>query len=195
MLIPRRLLTAPIAPSDSTSPAGDRLGDVADSIETALNRAGLEFAVYAIGDSGFAYVSRVEMIRTDGSYFPPPQRFPADVHTASPRGGFLSFITSRFFASPGYFRVIAIVVTNRNLVSANTTLSVDSATSLVRGGMATLPPALKNLIVPNLQFEALVYEFEKHSAADSIALRSAPLTLAREHLSRAGLWSLSALQR
>lgn len=194
MVIPRRLLTAPILPSDSNAIAGDRLGDVADSIEHALNRAGLDFAAYAIGDSGFAYVSQVEMIHVDGTYFPPPKRFPDDVHTASSRGGFLSFITSRFFASPGYFRVIAIVVTSRDLRSAPTTLSVDSATSLAHGGMATLPVALRSLVVPNLQFEALVYEFEKHNAADSVALRAAAPPQAREHLSRAGLWSLDDLQ-
>lgn len=194
MVIPRRLLTAPMPPGDSTAVSGDRLGDVADSIEHALNRAGLDFAAYAIGDSGFAYVSQVEMIHRDGTYFPPPQRFPDDVHTASARSGFLSFITSRFFASPGYFRVIAIVVTGRDLRSAPTTLSVDSATSLAHGGMATLPVALRNLIVPNLQFEALVYEFEKHGAADSVALRAAAPPQAREHLSRAGLWRLDDLQ-
>lgn len=63
-----RLLTGSLV----ASPNGDRRGDIADRIEQALGNAGLDHAVYAIGDSGFSYVTRVEMIRSDGQAVPPP---------------------------------------------------------------------------------------------------------------------------
>lgn len=189
LAIPRRLLTG----SSVATAQGDRLGDVADRIEDALRNAGLDHAVYAIGDSGFSYVTRVEMIGRDGRAVPPPDRFPSDARAAAPSHGFLDFIMSRFFARPGYYRVIAIVVTNRAVTSGTTSLTVDAATALANGGMATLPPVLRRQVVRDLTFAALVYEFGRPSAADTVAFRSAPLVPARDHLALAGLWNKTEL--
>jgi hypothetical protein len=188
--IPRALLARALAANERPGDVEDRLGDVASQIETALARAQLDYAVYAIGDSGFAYATAAEMIQQDGRPVPPPNRFPSDVRTAQNTDGILDFIISRFRARPGYFRIIAIVVTNRNLVNASATLTVDGATALVRGGMATMPPSLANVRVKGLQFVAYVYEFERANAADElVSLRTAPLVTARRHLAAAGIWT------
>lgn len=171
----------------------DTLGYVADSIEKALDRAQIERAVYAIGDSGFAYVTRVEMIHSGGEPFSPPDRFPNDVATASGRGGFLEFILSRFRARPGYFRIIVLVVTSRPISADTAALRLDAATRLIAGGMATLPPVLRRRAVRDLQSVALIYEFERPSASDDVLPRGAPLVSARMHLAEAGLWTESQL--
>lgn len=190
LAIAHRLLTGSSVPS----PNGDRLGDIADRIEQALGNAELDHAVYAIGDSGFSYVTRVEMIRSNGQAMPPPNRFPSDATVAAPSRGFLDFILSRFFARPGYYRVIAIVVTNRAIATGATSLTVDDATRLANGGMVTLPAILRNKVVRDLDFAALVYEFGRPGIADTVAFRAAPLVPARDHLVRAGLWTRAELQ-
>ena len=190
--IPRGLITKARPPGvDSVV---DTLGYVADSIEKALDRARIERAVYAIGDSGFAYVTRVEMIHSGGEPFSPPDRFPNDVATASGRGGFLEFILSRFRARPGYFRIIALVVTSRPISADTAPLRLDAATRLIAGGMATLPPVLRRRAVRDLQSVALIYEFERPSASEEVLPRGAPLVSARMHLAEAGLWTESQLE-
>jgi hypothetical protein len=186
--IPRGLITVPHPGTD------DRLGDVADSIEKALDRAQLEYAVYAIGDSGFAYVTRVEQIRPTGEPLPVPNRFPSGMRGTGGSNGFLDFLASRFRARPGLFRVMAIVVTSRPLERSARGLSRDSALALVRGGMVTLPAALRSRVVTDLVCAAFIYEFETARASDSTAvLREAPLVPARRHLVAAGMWTAAQL--
>lgn len=182
--IPRGLVTRP-----ASSRAADTLGYVADSIESALRRAGIEWAVYAIGDSGFAYVTRIEMIQPTGEPIPPPDRFPEDIATATGSSGFLGLVVSRFRARQGHFRIIAVVVTSRPVTAGPSPMTVDEAICLIHGGMPTLPATLRRRAVRDLDVVALVYEFERLSAADSVTLRSAPMVSASRHLVAAGLWT------
>ncbi|MGA2384565.1 MAG: carboxypeptidase-like regulatory domain-containing protein [Gemmatimonadales bacterium] len=191
VVIPRGLVTRPVRSGAPSAP--DTLGYVADSIESALRRADIEWAVYAVGDSGFAYVTRAERIRATGEPFPPPDRFPDDIATATGTHGFLALIISRFRARPGFFRIIAVVVTSRPVLSSGRPLLLDAATQLIHGGMATVPAALRRRAVRDLETVALVYEFERPSAADSVALRASPLVSARQHLAFAGLWTQAQL--
>jgi hypothetical protein len=173
----------------------DTLGVVADRIEAALDRAHIERAVYAIGDSGFVYVTRAEMIDRAGRPMPPPNRFPADLETASGGHGFLDFIVSRFRARPGFFRIIALVVTSRPIAADTAGLTVEEATRMVEGGMATLPESLRRRAVTGLQAAALIYEYERRSEADAVTLRAAPLVSPDTHLAQAGLWTMDQLRR
>ncbi len=187
--IPRALL-------QDTSVASESLGVIADRVEDALRKANLDFAAYAIGDSGFAYVTRVEMIRRDGSPFESPDRFPKDVRTSAPNEGFLDFVLSRFFARPGYYRVIAIVATNQPLITSSAKITADSAMVLAAGAMMSIPQELRKVTVPDLRFAALIYEYSKASAAQATAdLRSSPLISARGHLAKAGIWSSDVFGR
>ena len=191
--IPRGLVTR-----RSASPGAetvDTLGEVADQIEAALDHAGIERSVYAIGDSGFVYVTRTEMIDKNGLPVPPPNRFPADVQAANSGHGFLDFIISRFRARPGYFRIIAIVVTSRPITADTAGLTVEQATHMVEGGMMTLPESLRRRAVTGLDAAALIYEYERRSEADSVRLRAAPLVSVDQHLAAAGLWSMSQLRK
>lgn len=163
---------------------------MADNIERALLGGGLEFSVYAIGDDGFAYVTPVERIRSDGSPLPPPRRFPPDVVADNGRDGLLDFIASRFRMRPGYYRIMAVVVTNRPLEVAGDFPIFSSSLALVRGGMVTLPNILRDKSVRGLQFAVLVYEYSRLGTQSGIVTRrTAPLVSARTHLVRAGVWS------
>lgn len=174
---------------------GDRLGIIADSIEGALQRGGLQFSAYAIGDDGFAYVAIVERIRIDGTPLKPPQRFPNNVVTDNGSDGWLDFIVSRFRVTPGYYRIIAVTVTNRPLQSAGAFPSLQASLSLVHGGMFTLPDVLRQKTVKGLQFAALVYEYERRGTqTGTVTARQAPLVSARVHLARAGMWNASQLR-
>jgi len=172
----------------------DTLGAVADSIEKAMRRASLEFGVYAIGDSGFVYVTQTEMILATGKPLDPPGRFPTDMHTSSGSTGFLDFILSRFRARPGFYRVIAVVVTSRPVTASSRGLSEKEATTIAHGGMATLPPSFRKRVVRDLQCVAHIYEFERAGAADTVSFRQAPLVTAAEHLAAAGVWTRQQLR-
>ena len=191
-VVPRGLVTRP-APAGAEGSV-DTLGGVADSIESALRRGGIrDHAVYFIGDSGFVYVTRAEMIQPTGAPYPGDDRFPTDLRTASGSQGFLEFIVSRFRARPGYFRIIAIIVTSRPIVTGGAPLSLDSATVLVNGGALTVPGALRRRAVRDLQVEAHVYEYLRPTASDTVGFRAASPVGARRHLAAAGLWTLDQL--
>lgn len=172
-----------------------RLGEVSDSIERAVRVAGLPHSVYLLGDSGFVFVTQAEHIRRSGAPWPPPDRFPSDVRGARATDGFLDFIVSRFRARPGYFRIIAIVVTSRPTGMSTQGIAVDSAITLVHGGLVALPSFIRDRVVRGLACAAFVYEFQRASVTDTLmTLRDAPLITAAQHLALAGVWRRSVLE-
>ena len=108
----------PLASAETTIPrnwlpasAVTRLADVAEKIEHALGKAGYPRWSYSSVPNGFALVSQMEQIKSDGTPSPGPARWSTDM----PRVinlTLLEFIKALANAQPGYYRVIVFIVTN-----------------------------------------------------------------------------------
>lgn len=189
--IPPRLLAA------DGAPGAQRLGDVAERLAAALRRAGADHAIYAIPRSavpaGFVFVTRLERIDDAGVPFPPPDRFPEDATAAAVGHGFLDFVVSRFVARPGYFRILAIVVTSEPVVPGPERPALARVESLIHGGMAALPPEMADVRVVGLTPVVAIYEFARRGSRGVVNWRSSPSVHPLRHLVAAGIWSANDL--
>lgn len=171
----------------------DTLGAVAAKIDSAVARAGIqEWAVYTIGDSGFAYVTRLERIDQDGRPKPPPDRWPGDSGEGPRNRSFLQYIKSLFVAEPGFYRVIAVVVTSRPVADIGNPLSRGAADSLLLGPQI-LPASLRARKVHNLSAYALIYQFKSINKDAEPRLLSRTTVPPAQHLSLAGFWTPAQL--
>jgi hypothetical protein len=88
------------------------LADVADRLERALNEAKYHTWSYSSVPNGFALVSQIEQIKSDGTPSPEPARWSTDMPWVT-NMTLLAFIKALANAQPGYYRVIVFIVTNQ----------------------------------------------------------------------------------
>jgi hypothetical protein len=179
----RRLLPSGLV----TRGANDTLGVAFDRIVAALDRGDIyEWAVFAIRDSGFAVVSRMENILDDGT--PTENRWSMG---AAPNEKFwLVEILDRIFrARPGRYRVIVLTVTSLPVVADTVQVSDTTARRWIQHGMDHLPAELASVVVPSdAHCNALIYEFESFDEDAPLAPLEGSGLEAIEHLAGAGLW-------
>ena len=89
-----------------------QLADVADRLERALNEAKYPRWSYSSVPNGFALVSQMEQIKSDGTPSPEPARWSTDMPWVT-NMTLLEFIKALANAQPGYYRVIVFIVTNQ----------------------------------------------------------------------------------
>lgn len=170
------------------APAGSEptLRLVADRLEAALKRAQYEYSFYGVPGGGFALVARLERIDDDGAaiagdrrFLPPDAKEPFDL---------ARYVSALFFAPAGYYRMIALIVTDQPIVAGSTALDPAAARRLPAGGATALPRSFSDrLFGPDHRAFALIYEFRKEAdSRDAQALVPGRLP-ARTHLSRSGL--------
>jgi hypothetical protein len=154
-------------------------------------RAGLiaagydELSYYSVPD-GFALISRLEKIETDGSPKPEPGRWSqADKKSGFSLGEYLSIL---FTAPAGRYRIIVFIVTPKPFAATGAKVSKAVAEEWVRSGSNQLPASLGGLpYLDQYVCTALIYEFEKNDSKDSAtALVPGNLTAAM-HLKNTGL--------
>lgn len=177
---------------------GDSLGSVFDRLRTAMARVELGWwSVYAIGDSGFAIVTRMEAIEPDGRPKAPPNRWLTPHDRQEPRfTSIKDYLSALLTARPGHYRVIVLVVTDRVLTTSGVPLTADSATKLVSGGTDALPGWLRRrTVAPDGRCLALIYEFARPSESDEAVFVANSRATIVEHLSLAGLWTAGELRR
>lgn len=175
----------PTAIADPTKP--ESLGSIADRIDSAFRRAEIqEYAVYTIGESGFAYLSRLERIDATGKPLAGANRWPTEVSGDLRTRGIVEYFKSLFVATPGYYRVIAIVASPRPIVQGEDSLSAEQAGQLVRGPQI-LPRDVRARKIPGVYATALIYEFQatKAETAPKLIVSAVPPI---QHLVLAGLW-------
>lgn len=180
-----------------TAGQGDSLGSVFDRLRVALARIeGGAWSVYAIGEDGFAVVTKLEAIESDGSPKPLPDRWltPAERLPARIRG-IGDYLRALFFAKPGRYRFVVLAVTDRPISGADSTITSAQAMRLLQGGTDILPQALRvRTLGPDGRCVALVYEFERTSeVSEARFISSSPISVTR-HLARAGLWEEGRLR-
>jgi hypothetical protein len=180
--IPRALL------QHAGGDASMRLGDVSARLSDALDAAGYEHSLRPT-QGGFAMLTRIERINSDGS--PVAQgRFSVTMTTADQRpftlGGYLRAL---FTANPGYYRVIAIVVSNHLVTSGNATPVASTLNGWVRSGAQRLPGSIAALPYgADYTTTAFIYEFSVSGADSTVKQLDPSPLLGREHLEKAGVW-------
>ena len=178
-----------------------QLRHVSKALDATLSAAGYsERAYYAVRSGGrsvgFALVTRLERIETDGKPFPPDERFlPA---TSQDRFSLVSFLKSLFVAPVGYYRLLAFVVATESIKTDDRRLDQQGAEALLRKGDRRLRGCLAETpFTDDYSIDVLVYEFRHapEEAADENVAQLAPGRLDPAlHLSRAGVFSLDQLR-
>jgi HEAT repeat protein len=135
---------------------------------------------------GFALLSKMERIAQDGTPFAGKQRW---VLGKIPPQSLSDLLTQLFLEKPGFFRVIAFVVTDQiNFEQGNEELP-----DFHRGG-TVLPPGIASLTMKGRQCYALVYSFEKRAGSSATNLSHESLN-AKLHLAKAGLLDALSARR
>ncbi len=177
-----------------TSGEGDALGAAFDRLTSTLDHAGIQWAVYAIGSSGFAVASQLDSIRPDGT----PRRSPARWSQSVQRHGrfSLSWIVRRLFkARPGRYRMIVFAVTDRSLVPGAASMGPGAASAFVHGSDVALPESMRSAVLgPGGRCTALIYEFFRPTEVDTATwVRDSPIKPVA-HLVKSRLWTQKELQ-
>jgi hypothetical protein len=165
-----------------------RLADVANSLERALTAAKYHRWSYSSVPNGFALVSQMEQIKSDGTPSPEPARWSTDLPWVG-NMTLLEFIRALANAQPGYYRVIVFIVTNQPWSQTGEKPTGEEAEHWLAKGFNWLPDSIGKLTYgPDYRTIALVYEFKKVAKdADATFLEPSP-TSAEDHLKKAGIY-------
>ncbi len=177
-MIPRNWLSTTVA---------SRLADIADKLERALKEAKYPKWSYFSIPNGFALVSQMEQIKSDGTPSPEPERWSTDLPSVA-NMTLLEFIKALANAQPGFYRVIVFVVTDEPWTRTSEKPTGKEAELWLAEGFNWLPRSIAELTYgPDYRTMALVYEFRKVSqGADAALIQNCP-TSAVDHLEKAGI--------
>jgi hypothetical protein len=186
VVIDRRLLVGP----GEGSPT---MGSVTGRLLDALQRAGYsDRSFYRIPDRGVAMVTRMEKTLPDGG--PDPRNRWQTTH-GKEQPSLRGFLAKLLLAQPGYYRVIAFVLTPDLRLPTGKQITGQEADALVRDGAMILPASLAGQpYTADHSTVALIYEFEKANPDATARQLVDPHRLpAQQHLEKAAI--LPALQR
>ena len=180
-VIPRTLLEPKLGPT--------RLRNADQRITEALEQNGYYERRYYAVPEGFALVTRMEQIESDGTSKQGPQRW-----TLQPPL-YAEFSITAYFAAllrgmPGYYRVIVFVVTPFPFEQSTAKVTPNEIEEWYSGGLNRLPPSIGNLEFSHEGYActALIYEFERPPEVDEPRIRLPGRIPGRIHLVKAGIW-------
>ncbi len=193
MALPRGML------AKSAAAPKARLKTAANELDALLVAAGYSersyFRLRAEGQTiGFALVTRMERIRSDGSPYPPEERFlPA---SAPDQFSVVDFLKSLFVAPVGYYRVLVFTVSKAPVKATGPAVNEDVARKwLATGGTRLLGCVAEMSFTDDYAIDALVYEFRHapEEASQDPSKTVSQLTPSQLdpaiHLKRAGILS------
>jgi hypothetical protein len=163
------------------------LGDVDKLLSKAFNKCGYVQRSYFSVPKGFAVVTQLEKITSDGS---------PDINNRWVSGGSaikgdfdLSIFIKRLFrAEIGYYRCIVFIVTPINYQINNDPPSESEAKGWLFNGALSLPESIKKIkLNDQYNYDALIYEFEKSQNADEATFINPSSKTGLVHLERAKL--------
>lgn len=162
------------------------LGDVDRKLSGALLPKGyIERSYYSV-PGGFALVTRLEQIYSDGRSMPSPARFSAQL---LPPSRFADYLRALFTANPGYYRVIVFIATSQGVNEAATAPSQEQANGWVRNGVDVLPASIADQPVSGgFHCTALIYQFQQSNASSSDKAQLISNVDPVVNLTNAGLW-------
>jgi HEAT repeat protein len=171
--LPRDLLTLGASPT---------LGDVYSTLIRALSTASVGFTQGLFRTKGgFAIVARMERVDAAGQPLPGRARWLKD---GTPTLSLIEFLSDLFFERPGYFRVVAFVVTDETITGSNPKARLPEPNE----GAPMMPTEMTTIPLGDRGIVSLVYSFERRPRAVIQPWRDGTPS-PREHLERAGIWT------
>jgi hypothetical protein len=166
-----------------------RLRDVDRRITAALEQNGYYESSYYAVTKGFALVTKMEQIESDGTPKEGPQRWVL-VPQRPEKFTLARYITALFGATPGHYRTIVFIVTPGAFTQSSAVVTREEANAWLGGGLNRLPASIGNLEFSREDYActALIYEFERPTETEEATLRLPGLIPGRIHLVKAGIW-------
>lgn len=171
------------------SPGAAHLADVANRIEHALKTAKYPMWSYSSVPKGFALVTQMEQIDPEGIPSPEPARWSTDLPSIANMTWF-QFLKAMAKVPPGYYRVIVFIITNQPWSRNCEKPTGKDAKIWLEEGFNRLPDSIGKLPYGHdYRTTVLVYEFKKVSQKVDATLMERSLTLADDHLWKAGIYN------
>ncbi len=178
-----KLPRSEIIPSGLSLP---QLNDAAHRLEQALDVAGYDQRRYYAIPGGFALVTQIEQMRSDGTPKSAPDRWSVPVPHAKVVD-LKSYLLALLTKPVGHYRVIAFVVTDRLIKQGEASLSEEEARGWTRDGGMGLPQEIATIPYSDThEVGALIYEFEKKQDEAAVLIQQSLLT-GKTHLERSGI--------
>jgi hypothetical protein len=170
-------------------------GNLSITLDKALDETGYFERSYFSSPNGIAIVTRMERINDDGSPEGGPQRWDLK-QPDRPRLSLPQYIRALFMAEPGYYRLIAFVVTDEAFGASNEPVSTATADSWLNTGLIKIPLGIQNKpLPPGYSCIALIYEFQLDAGKEKAPEQLVPSHLdPKTHLVKSGLWAALHLQ-
>jgi len=165
------------------------LHDIDERLSAAMEKCGyVEKRYYAVPD-GFAIVTRLEQINSDGTPKDPPERWSMDVGPLR-HFSLLEYLRTLFSANPGYYRLIVFIITPHPFSQSEVKLSPDETEVWLQDGLNVLPNSIGKRVYTNEHnTTALIYEFKRLDEVDAEPNLIVPGRLtAQDHLKKSELW-------
>lgn len=152
-----------------------------------------EKSYYSVPD-GFAVVTKLEKIYSDGKPFPTQYRWKAKLIPLR-KFSLKTYMEALFIARPGFYRIIVFVVTPHPFSQTKRTIEADVAISWLSEGLNKLPVDIGNLeFTKEHTCTALIYEFERVEANPQAHVLKPGRLSAITHLEQSNLWHMLAPQ-
>jgi prepilin-type N-terminal cleavage/methylation domain-containing protein len=166
-----------------------RLRDIDKRLSAAMEHCGyIEKSYYGVPD-GFAIVTRLEQINSDGTPKDPLERWSMAVEPLR-RFSLQEYLKALFLTSPGYYRIIVFIITPHPFSQSEARLNPNEAMDWLRGGLNVLPTAVGEIVYTDeYKSTALVYEFERLEAGAEPNLMVPGRLTAQTHLKKSALWN------
>lgn len=171
-----------------TTTSAPKMRDVVQRFEHAFNLCGyVEKSYYSVPD-GFAIVTRLEQINSDGTPKENSERWIAEIQPLR-KFSLDEYLKALFKARIGYYRVIVFIITPHPFSQTNVETSATEAQVWLSDGLNVLPNVIgQKEFVPEYQCTALVYEFEQHSTDEKPELVIPGRLTGKAHVTNANLW-------
>ncbi len=167
------------------------LGDIDKIINKALKASEYwEMSYYAVPD-GFALVTRLEQINSDGTPKEEQDRWSMQVPPMR-KFTLMNYLKALFTANPGHFRILVFIVTPKPFSKSDETVDRKEAMDWLERGLNKLPqPIASKLYTNQCEITVLIYEFEQPESGETILKQPSHLS-GRKHIEQSGL--ISALE-
>lgn len=160
--------------------------DVDDVLTTALDSCGYFDKSYFSVPGGFALVVRMEQINKDATSKKPPERWRIKIKRKM-RFSLEDYFNALLFGNPGYFRVIAFIISDVPVSTSSEKPSQKQVSDWVDNGPPALPYEIGHIrYTEKHNCTALIYEFELPESGEKAFLSSNHT--GRDHLIKSNLW-------
>ncbi len=136
------------------------LSDVNKKLTSALEKCGYTRKSYFYVPNGFALVTQLEKINTDGTPKPDSERWRGDNHREF---SLKNYLKDLLYAQPGFYRCIVFVVTDKYYKYSDTLATRQQTQDWLISGTNRLPSEIGALTLNDgHSFDVLIYEFKKN---------------------------------